>query len=79
MNNADKLIEQLSRQLNTTPGQLRQDAESGDINDMLGRADPESANKVREVLADPEKTRALLNSPQAKALIKLLSRKREGD
>ena len=63
MNNADKLIEQLSRQLNTTPGQLRQDAESGDINDMLGRADPESANKVREVLADPEKTRALLNSP----------------
>ena len=30
MNNADKLIEQLSRQLNTTPGQLRQDAESGD-------------------------------------------------
>jgi len=29
---------------------------------------------VREVLSDPEKTRQLLNSPQAQALLKMLQK-----
>lgn len=68
----NKLMEQLSKRLNTTPEQLRKNADSGSVDALLQNADGDSAARVREILGDPEKTKALLNSPQAQALMKKL-------
>lgn len=75
MDQMNKLIEQLSKRLHTTPEQLQKSADNGQIDQILNQADSDSAARVRAVLSDPEKTKALLNSPQAQALMKRLNAK----
>ena len=70
--NIDKLISNLSKQLGVSENQIKNAAQKGDINDMLKNADLNQTDKIKSVLSDPEKTKEILNSPQAQALIKLL-------
>ena len=70
--NLDKLISNLSKQLGVSENQIKNAAKTGDVNDMLKNADSNQTDKIKSVLNDPEKTKELLNSPQAQALIKLL-------
>ena len=42
------------------------------VEQMLGNLDDKQSQKLKEVLSDPEKTKEVLNSPAAKALIKKL-------
>ena len=71
-NNLDKLISSLSKQLGVSESQIKNAAQKGDVNDMLKNADSNQTDKIESVLNDPEKTKEILNSPQAQALIKLL-------
>lgn len=57
-------------QLNMQPGEVRQAVESGKVDNLLGRLSADDANRVKEVLSDEKKTRELLNSPAAQALLK---------
>ena len=70
--NINKLISSLSKQLGVSENQIKNVAQTGDVNDMLKNADSNQTDKIKSVLNDPEKTKKILNSPQAQALIKLL-------
>lgn len=59
-------------QLNMQPGEVRQAVESGKVDNLLGRLSADDANRVKEVLSDEKKTRELLSSPAAQALLKKL-------
>ena len=69
----NELLGQLSRKLNMSPESVKQAADSGDYENLLKNTDCD-ASQVREILGDPEKTKQLLNSPQAQALLKMLRR-----
>ncbi len=70
--NAKELLEALSRELKLSPEALQASCERGSADDLLKNVDSEKARQVESVLNDPKKTRELLNSPQAKALMELL-------
>lgn len=69
--NMQKLLNELSHRLGVSETQLKNSAQSGNVQDMLKKADKKQAKKVEEILNDPNKTRELLSSPQAQALLKL--------
>ena len=69
----NELLGQLSKKLNMSPEGVKRAADSGDYESLLKNADCD-ASQVREVLSDPEKTKQLLNSPQAQALLKMLQK-----
>ncbi len=71
-NNLEKLIANLSKQLGVSENQIKNAAKSGDVNNMLKNADSKQKDKINSILNDPEKTKEILNSPQAQALMKLL-------
>ena len=69
----NELLGQLSQKLNMSPESVKQAADSGDYESLLKNTDCDTS-QVREVLSDPEKTKQLLNSPQAQALLKMLQK-----
>lgn len=74
MDNEKEILEQLSQQLHIAPGQIKSSAETGNVGNLMKNVDSEKAKQVESILNDPEKTRALLNSPQAQALLKMLNK-----
>lgn len=71
--NLQNLLSQLSKQLNSSESEIKAAAEKGDIGSVLKNADSETAQKIESVLSDPEQTKRLLESPQAKAILDMLS------
>ena len=72
-NNTNKMLDDLSHRLGVPQDKIKSVAQSGNIQELLDNTDSKNAEKIRAVLDDPKKTEQLLNSPQAQALIKLLS------
>lgn len=72
-NNLNKVLSSLSRQLGIPEEQIKNSAQNGNIEEILKNADSNKSKKISELLNDPEKTKKLLNSPQAQALMKLLN------
>ena len=68
----NQLFSELYEKTGMSREQLEQAAQSGDPQDILKNADSETARQAQSILNDPEKTRQILNSPQAKAILKLL-------
>ena len=73
--NNNEMFECLSQQLNMSPGQIKTAAQQGNAQQLMQNLDSDKAEKVNAILSDPEKAKALLNSPQAQALMKLLNNK----
>ena len=73
--NINKLISELSEKLGLSADEVDAAAKNGDVKGLFKNADSEEARQFNAVLSDPEKTRQVLNSPQAKALMKLLGDK----
>lgn len=73
-NNVNKLLSDLSKRLGMSEEQLKSSAQSGNMQDMLKNADSSQAKQIESILNDPEKTRLILNSPQAQALLKMLGK-----
>ncbi|MBQ2093094.1 MAG: hypothetical protein IJT85_04965 [Ruminococcus sp.] len=73
--NINNLLSQLSKKLGVSSNEITSAAQKGDVQSLLKNADSEEAKQFNAVLSDPEKTKQVLNSPQAKAIMKLLSDK----
>lgn len=70
-NNMNEILGELSGKLNISPDQVKNAAKGGDIKNLLKNADSAQAKQIESILSDPEKTKKLLESPQAQALLKL--------
>ena len=73
--NKNKLMNELSKKLGLSTAEVTSAAQKGDVRGLLKNAGSEEARQFNEVLSDPEKTKHVLNSPQAKAIMKLLGEK----
>ena len=73
--NINNLLSQLSKKLGVSSNEITSAAQNGDVQSLLKNADSEEAKQFNAVLSDTEKTKQVLNSPQAKAIMKLLSDK----
>jgi len=72
-NNANKLINELTKRLGISENQMQNAMKSGNIDDVLKNTDNSKAQQIQSILSDPEKTREIMNSPQAQALLKLFN------
>lgn len=75
MNNIDSeklkaMLKAAADKLGTTPENLKNAAEKGDLSQILSASKNEN---LKNLLSDPEKARALINSEKAKKLKDLLS------
>ena len=69
----NELLTTLSQKLGMSREQVAGAAERGDVDSLLQNTDCDTS-QVKSILNDPEKTKQLLNSPQAQALMKLLNK-----
>ncbi len=70
--NMNKLINELSKKLGVSSDKIQSAAENGNVNEILKSADSSNARKMEDILKDPQKTKEILNSPQAQKLLKML-------
>lgn len=68
----NKVIEQLSQRLNSTPSEVESALKKGNLQQVLEKMDSKQAQKVQDILSDPKQSEKILSSPQAQALIKKL-------
>ena len=71
--NENELYQCLSQQLQLSPEQIRSSAQNGDVAELTQHLERDKAQQVASIINDPDKTREILNSPQAQALMKLLN------
>ena len=78
-NNFDLTSEQTQRLLNIAgeklgadPTQLRQQLESGRLDQLLGRLDPQKSAELGRLLQDPEALRQTLSSPGVRAMLQAM-------
>lgn len=58
--------------------ELKKSVESGNVDDFIDKKlSPEASKKLKNVLADKSATEKLLNTPEAKALLKKLMNKQD--
>lgn len=68
----NKLLGEVSKKYGISKEQLESAAQSGNIENLLKNTNQNQSKQIESVLSDPEKTKKLLQSPQAQALMKLL-------
>ena len=69
----NKLLGEVSKKYGISKEQLESAAQSGNIENLLKNTNLNQSKQIESVLSDPEKAKKLLQSPQAQALMKLLS------
>lgn len=72
-NNTNKLLNDLSKRLGITEGQIQEAMKSGNVQDVLKNTDNSKAQQAQAILNDPDKMKEIMNSPQAQALLKLFN------
>lgn len=70
--NMQNILKQMSQQLNLSENELKSAAQNGNANGIPKNADSKTQKMANEILSDPQKTKELLESPQAKAIIEML-------
>lgn len=68
----NSLINQLSERLNADSSQVKDALQKGNIDKVLENMDQKQAQKISQILSDPEQSKKVLSTPQAQALIKKL-------
>lgn len=68
----DALLKLTAQRMGSTPEALKQAAQNGDLNRVMGNMTGEQNQAMQKVLSDPEAAKKLLSTPQAQALLKLL-------
>ena len=71
-NQLEALLRQAARQLDTDPEKLKNAAQSGQLDSLIGGMDAGDAAKFRQVLSDKDAANKLLSTPQAQKLLKIL-------
>lgn len=74
----EAMLRSAAQRMGTTPEALQRAAQNGDLSSMLGRLDQNQAAAMEHVLSDPEAAKKLLSTPQAQALLRLLSQGNAG-
>ena len=70
--NMQDMLKQMSQQLNLSENELKSAAIKGNTNSIFKNAVCLTQKTEEEILKDPLKTKELLESPQAKAIIEML-------
>ena len=68
----DKLLAAAARSLGTKPNDLKNAAETGQLDQVLQHVAPTEAEKLRTVLSDPAAAQKMLRTPHAQALLQQL-------
>ncbi|MFI3324542.1 MAG: hypothetical protein R3Y35_00030 [Clostridia bacterium] len=71
-NQLENLLKIASQRLGTTPEALKQAAENGTMNNLVGGK--HESEMISKVLSDPEAAKKLLSTPQAQKLLKMLDK-----
>lgn len=66
------LLQYASRRLDISPAQLAEALAGGQIGDLASRLPPESAARLQSMVGDKARAEQLLNSPQARELLRRL-------
>lgn len=74
-NEKQVLLNLLAQRLGKTPEELQQQAQNGNLQNLLSGMDPNDAAKLQQVLSDQQAVQKLMSSPQAQALLKKLQNK----
>ena len=69
-NNLNDLINQAGRSAGVDPSSLKQTIDSGKLDQLLGKMRPQDAAKFQQIVQNPQLAQQMLNTPQAKLLIK---------
>ncbi len=69
-NDINNLINTASQRLGTDKETVENATKSGDLQKLLGNMNPEQLKKIQAILNDKQAAEKLLNTPQAKALLK---------
>ena len=72
-NNANKLLNELTKRLGISENQMQDAVKSGNVQDVLKNTDSSKAQQAQAILNDPDKMKEIMNSPQAQALLKLFN------
>ncbi len=75
----DEMLKRMSGSLNTTPQSLEEAARNGTLGDILKGVDKKKLDKLQKVLNNREETEKILNSPQARELMKRLKKDKGAD
>ncbi len=70
----DRLADIAGQQLNTSPQQLKNAVQNGNIQNILSKMPPSQAQQIQKILSDETAAKKLLDSPQARELIRRLSK-----
>lgn len=68
--NLNDLIQQAGRSAGVNPNQLKQVVDSGKLDDLLKKMRPQDAQRFQQILSNPQLAQQMLNTPQAKRLIR---------
>ena len=75
----DEMLKRMSGSLNTTPQSLEEAAKNGTLGDILKGVDKKKLDKLQKVLDNREETEKILNSQQARELMKRLKKDKGAD
>ena len=64
------LINQAGKAAGVDPKNLKQTIDSGKLDNLLSKLNPKDADKFRQIVQNPKMAEQMLNTPQAKLLIK---------
>ena len=70
----DNLVNTASRHLNTSPEELKNAAQSGNMQKLFSQMSPSQAQQLQKILSDENAAKKLLSTPQAQALLRGLSK-----
>ena len=71
-NELEKLLKIASERLGTSPEQLKQGAQQGELSQLISNLDPVDAQSLQRVLNDRDAAQKLLDTPEAKELMRRL-------
>lgn len=73
-NNMQKeFLSQLASKLGKSTEEIKASAQAGNVEALTGNLSQAQQEKLREIMSDPEKTRAIMENPQVQKLIRMLS------
>lgn len=73
-NNMQKeFLSQLCDKLGKSAEEIKASAQAGNVEALTGNLSQAQQKKLKEIMSDPEKTRAIMENPQVQKLIRMLS------
>lgn len=77
-NQLEALLKITAQRMGTTPEALKNAAENGELNKVLGSMSGNESAAMQKVLSDPQAAQKLLSSPQAQKLMQMFGQQNNG-